>query len=777
VARDELQYARAIASGLERTNPSWRLTVLVFGSDDATVAGEPFETVGIDALGAPGQALLEVVTAGPRALGAALRPALMAWLAERQGGIVVWLDPTVKVLGALDPLVEAARDGVALVPLHTHTDGPAVPTARGPFESGVVAASDPVPLRWWADSVVDRARRQGSAFDPLGGDLLAALVGATEPLRIVRDRSLCAGWWTLAAGAALTAAPLAVDGEPLRAFNFAGFDPARPHWLSTEDESGLVRVSGAPALADLTAGYAAELEALRPSGRPAAWPYAKLANGIALDADLRDLFAAAQRDGAELPSPFEERGCERFLDWIDGELPAVDGMTRYLDRVYRRRADLQVAFPDLAGGDARGLVEWMHTNGADEEPLLRILLDRRGRRAPASTRRGASKARVRFVGYFNDGLGLGQAARSYAGALAAAGVATETVSIPVPVRRSTGDHQRLWRRKQVEWEAGPPAGPVPPIEIVCMNPPELLRAHASGALAPDPAYRVGAWAWELGSLPEEWKPAFDLVDEIWVYTEHVAGAFGQQGAVPVEIMPLAVEAPAEPERRQGGKFTFLFMFDLLSSQQRKNPLGLIAAFRAAFDPGEGPRLVIKTSNGDNEPEQLERVRIAAVGRPDIEVVDEFVSPQERDALIAGCDCYVSLHRAEGFGLTLAEAMAAGRPVIATGFSGNLDFMTPATSYLVGWRPARVEAGSAVYPEGAAWAEPDLDEAAALMRRVYSDRNEAEVRGRLGREHVARTLSPDAVGRRLRERVERIEKDIGGTRGGGLRAVLGRRRPG
>ena len=93
------------------------------------------------------------------------------------------------------------------------------------------------------------------------------------------------------------------------------------------------------------------------------------------------------------------------------------------------------------------------------------------------------------------------------------------------------------------------------------------------------------------------------------------------------------------------------------------------------------------------------------------------------------------------------------------------------------RPAPVAAGSALYPEGATWAEPDLDEAAALMRRVFADRDEAELKGRLGREHVMRTLSAEVVGRTLRERVERIESDLGPRRGRGLRAALGMRRGG
>src|SRR5207249_3990322 len=122
---------------------------------------------------------------------------------------------------------------------------------------------------------------------------------------------------------------------------------------------------------------------------------------------------------------------------------------------------------------------------------------------------------------------------------------------------------------------------------------------------------------------------------------------------------------------------FLFMFDFFSTVQRKNPVGLIEAFCRAFEPGEGPQLVLKTINGIRRPHALEEVLWAARGRPDIHVLDRSLTARERDALVTSCNCYVSLHRSEGFGLPLAECMALGKPVIGTAFSGMTDFMTEA----------------------------------------------------------------------------------------------------
>jgi glycosyltransferase involved in cell wall biosynthesis len=780
VALHELALARVLADGLRRVHPDWRLTVLIL--DGEPPEGEPFEAIGREALGsgyAPG--LLEALTDGPRPLAAALRPALMAALAEAHGGPVVWLDATVRPLGSLVAVVAAGRDGIALVPLHDRFGPPTGLAARGPFESGVVAAGDAEALHWWSDLMLDSALRHGARFDPLAAELLGAVAAAIDA-RVVRERGTCVGWWTLASGGRVEGDPPLLDGAPLAALNLVGFDPARPHWLSDEDPAGTARVSEQPALARLLASHAGDLLAAGWRTPDAdGWRYATLPDGPELDDDLRDLLAQARREGEVAGDPFTAAGRDALFDWVAGEAAVGAGVGRYLERVHRRRPDLQIAFPDLAGGDGAGLVAWEREHGVAEEPVLTALAERRAERKDVAARErvgeprtaedrrvvaaGGAAARavvgspgVRLVGYLGDGLGLGEAARSYARALAAAGIGIEAVPVPAPMEQ-LGVGGRPPRRRRVDWRSpDASAGGRPLAEIVCVNPPELLRLSRAGLAREQGVHRIGVWAWELDAIPERWAEAYALVDEVWVYSEYVARAL-RDAPVPVTVMPLAIDvdrleqaAAAAPPAET---FRFLFMFDLLSSLERKNPLGLIEAFRSAFEPGEGPRLLIKTSNGDNRPEQLERVRVAALGRPDVEVVDEFVDATARDALAASCGCYVSLHRAEGFGLTLAEAMAAGRPTIATGFSGNLDFTSPATTRLVDWSPALVEPGSAIYTAGARWAEPDLADAAAALRETWADRDAAWARGLAGSEQARRLLTPAAVGERIAARLAEI----------------------
>jgi glycosyltransferase involved in cell wall biosynthesis len=172
----------------------------------------------------------------------------------------------------------------------------------------------------------------------------------------------------------------------------------------------------------------------------------------------------------------------------------------------------------------------------------------------------------------------------------------------------------------------------------------------------------------------------------------------------------------------------LFSFDFLSIAERKNPFALVQAFKRAFRPGDGAVLLIKTVNGPHAARPLRRLEAAAADHPDIHVVDGYVSASEKDSTIAACDCYVSLHRSEGYGLTMAEAMAYGKPVIATAYSGNLDFMDEANSFLVPFRLTTISRRRGPYSAGEQWADPDVDAAAELMRYVYDHPDEARAVG-------------------------------------------------
>src|SRR5205823_13077520 len=276
------------------------------------------------------------------------------------------------------------------------------------------------------------------------------------------------------------------------------------------------------------------------------------------------------------------------------------------------------------------------------------------------------------AGYLSSGLGVGEAARQVIGALRAARLEVAPVGV---VEQGEGGNRVDAELAVAEGE------PRFPVNLVCVN-ADMLPVFADdvGPAFFEGRYTIGLWWWEVSAFPERWLDSFEHIDEVWAGSHHVADALAAVAPVPVvhvtvpgTVPPFVPRPRAELGLPEG--FLFLFSFDHNSVFERKNPLGLIDAFTRAFEPGAGAALAIKAINGDQHAEHHRALLEAAAGHPDVHVVDRYVSRTEKDAMIDACDVYVSLHRAEGFGFPLAEAMWLGKPVIATGYAGNLDFMT------------------------------------------------------------------------------------------------------
>jgi glycosyltransferase involved in cell wall biosynthesis len=201
----------------------------------------------------------------------------------------------------------------------------------------------------------------------------------------------------------------------------------------------------------------------------------------------------------------------------------------------------------------------------------------------------------------------------------------------------------------------------------------------------------------------------------------------------------------------------LFMFDYFSVFRRKNPLDLITAHTIAFPEETGPKLVIKTLNGDSHRSQQDQLRSAASKRSDIIILDSYISRNQLHSLINECQIYISLHRSEGYGLTLAEAMALGKPVIATGYSGNMDFMNSENSILVPYDLVPVGDDAFPYAEDARWAQPDLEFAARAIRELSLDSEKREQLGGLALSYVTSQFTMERAAEFTRLRVKNLHK--------------------
>lgn len=271
---------------------------------------------------------------------------------------------------------------------------------------------------------------------------------------------------------------------------------------------------------------------------------------------------------------------------------------------------------------------------------------------------------------------------------------------------------------------------------------------------------VGVWYWETEQEPPPaHREGYQWVDEVWVTSQFIADSLSRTAPVPVRkfphlMKPLVAPDPLDlPEPLQNDRFVFLFSFDFRSVTRRKNPHAVCESFIRAFPSPSptGPLCVIKSIAGqsDHELEFLE-ITTRYRHRPDILFLDGWMTPVQRDSLMARANCYVSLHRSEGLGLTLMESMSLGKPCIATGYSGNLEFMTPENSWLIPYQTVAVGAGALPYPPHHTWAEPDIPAAAAAMKEVFSSPNLALSRGLLGQATIHTRHGVDAVAARLLE---------------------------
>lgn len=819
-----LPRVRALARSLRRHEPDWPLQVMLIGRDEAVAAAaRDDDALSVSSLARELDLDVEALLArhDEDDLVVLLLPHVLLRHAERAGSPALHLPSSAWVLGDLRPIESLlAEHAVALV-ARTSVDVPddgLEPSLEqldraGRIDDTAIAIDGGAAarefLRWWAGHVEDAL-----------GSLDALRVGARP-----EDRPWLARFLELAPSRFATGVlddpgcdlslwnlhrhtleargeQVVVDGRrPLRWLDLPGFEPDRPHRLAAN--ASRARVSRSPFLRTLCEHYARELA-------DAGWRDVdhrhdvgrRLPGGLVYDDALRALYARALALGEGVDDLFGDDGSRAFLAWLDGPAPrgAALGVNRYVFyRISRERPDVLRTYPDLDGEDGPGYVAWCWAFGRHELSIPdRFMPPRSGgglreheaqalprpsapangvgdghdahaavdSAAPAATAAAtaAGSLAVRLTGYLGHTLGLGAAARGYVQALDAAGVPVSTVTVPLhhlalPVRLEDAYGQHAFEDLVHDGGHG--------FEIVAVNADELPSFVQRLGEDYFEGPRIGIWGWETNSIPPRWQRAFALVEEIWVYSQFMAANIGAVAPVPVLALPPPVESPATAATplRLGvpDGFLFLFVFDYLSTVQRKNPVGLVEAFKRAFAPGEGPRLLIKTINGPLRPLSEEEVLWAVDGREDVHVIDRSLTGDELNGVMAACDCYVSLHRAEGFGLTLAEAMAIGKPTIGTRYSGNVDFMNDDNSYLVDYEIGRVGPECEIYPPDGEWAEPSVEHAAELMRRVYEGRDEAARRGAQAAADIERTLSRAATGAAMRSRLQELAAGANGSR--------------
>jgi glycosyltransferase involved in cell wall biosynthesis len=434
--------------------------------------------------------------------------------------------------------------------------------------------------------------------------------------------------------------------------------------------------------------------------------------------------------------------------------PAQTDVPRILKLLHKADANLRARFPDPA---APAFHHWASSSeGQQAYPVLRRLTQlttwpEQGRASTPAVIPCAPQNLpfgVNLIGSAHGQFGIGEDVRMAAIACQAAGIPCCIYNIAPGAEVCQNDDSAL----ALVSDQLPYA-----INLFCTTGIETARVAAiEGSRLFDGRRSIGYWPWELPEWPADWHHAYELIDEVWASSRFAYHAYAASCPKPVHHLPMAVDVtPTAHQTRQDfglppERFLFIFAFDALSSFARKNPQACIAAFRRAFPRGDEPAgLVIKAMRAKAEHPLWQQLLAEEKADPRIRVLTQTLARPILLDLYRACDCYLSLHRSEGFGRGLAEAMLLGKPVIATGYSGNMDFTLPTTAALVDHRFVTLGADDYPFGAGQQWAEPDVDHAAWWMQRLMADQTARQALAKAGQRLIQATFSPAAVGARYR----------------------------
>jgi glycosyltransferase involved in cell wall biosynthesis len=542
-------------------------------------------------------------------------------------------------------------------------------------------------------------------------------------------------------------------------------------------------------------------------------------NGVPVPQLARRMWDEAEAAGVDLSDPLDSDNPKGLYRWlmqpVDAGQPLIN---RLADRVYRLRPDVQKAFPDARGAHRRDFVHWFVTTAIKEhaipevfaqemresllkaqpasrrlmaiQPLIRWLnaqpWGRRLLSAPLAHRirgwlfepatrpslqrfvrralmRYRTKASVRstkpqrrpglnIVGYLMAETGTGEVPRAFIRALQ---------SCNYPVAITLVDNLDGARRNDLS-VIDLPVGAHHDINLFAVNADDWGRVRQlAGPEILQGRLNIGYWHWELSRFPQHWYDRFEGLQEIWVASAFVQEMLSAVSPVPVVKMgvPVILHPPAQLDRQAlnlpTDKFIFLYAFDMLSIPERKNPLGLIEAYRLAFGPDFAHTcLVLKANHLHRFPDWQAMLREKMTEVRGV-LIEETLDRPVLNALYQMADAYVSLHRSEGFGITIAETMRMGKPVIATDYAGPRDFLNQNNGYPVRYRLVTLEKDYGPYQAGNVWADPDLEHAAWLMRHVFNDPRDARAKAQQAAQDIEQRYGPHAMAERIIQRLNRL----------------------
>ena len=702
----------------------------------------------------------------------AVKPFVLQWLIEvEQFEEVVYLDPDIELFAPITSVFEAlaTEANFVITPHITQpAEGDEYPDDFGVMKAGIynlgfIAVDNSLAainfLHWWGRKLrfhCVNEQDRGLFVDQKFVDLLPAFC---DRVAILRDPSFNVAYWNLhQRQLAQTAYGWTIDNEPLKFFHFSGIDPSHPDRLSKHTER--FKENLAPPLQAIIEHYLSQLQEFG-YDREIALPYGygKFERGAAIANVMRRCYRSLPNSGLDNPFATFDRYLNRPCDLLSPHNFCT--ITNLMYFFWLQRKDLQLAY-DLNDADSRlNYTSWFVENATDSG-IDTYFCDAVSNRTEKHLNSRASaqhsqleRQQIGVIGYLKAETGVGQAGRMVARSCQQANLTVQGYNVSVNVMSRQQD-DRLQDLLVNEINAK--------VHIYKVNADQLpiVQKHVQNLARPQ--LKINMPAWELSKFPDKWVSNLRDMDEIWVESQFVKNSLQPAVKIPVITMPPAIYVddvvPITRARFQirDRAFAFHFNFDFASFSSRKNPQAVIETYNIArqkYFQQIDTVLVIKTRGYDPEGKSYRKLKELVSENPDIIVINEDLTHPEALGLMQCCDCYVSLHRSEGFGYTLAEAMLLNKPVIATDYSGTTDFINQDTGFPVDYQLIPLKPDEYPFAEGQKWADPDLDRAAWLMNYLVNNPQETKKIADAGRQQILQNHSLTVVGKRYRDRLEEI----------------------
>jgi Glycosyl transferases group 1 len=709
IAKNYLPMARVLAESFQKRYPAFPFIVLFLDSTEALVDrdSEPFFSLEAGSLPIPNLPgllfkynVLEASTA--------VKPYLLEHLfSVHNFPKLLYLDPDILITAELPELLQALdRFQIVLTPhiMSPYGDDKSPSDLdilrAGSYNLGFIGLRNTEVtarlIRWWQSKVYHHCLHAVELGLFVDQRWMDMVPSLFESVHVLRHPGYNVAYWNLhERKVEFRGDDIFVNGEACRFFHFSGFDPYHPERVSKHQNRFTWKQIGE---ARKLFQHYRELLLSKGWATTHKWRYSYdyFENGWKIPEEARRYYWSLGEDVAELGNPF---------GWMNG-----------------------------SSGHA-----------AAQEATEAARIEKLSSSAPFG---------INIVGYIRSEKGVGEGLRSNVRALKAADVPYVLIDF-----EDTGSANVEEIGQEITNQDRFPVNLInvnaDQVPYFAQRKPDLLDNH----------YNIGFWNWEVSDFPPEWRSSFDYLDEVWVPSSFTQKNIAAVSPIPVHRVPYTIDPEIEPPphwtRKNFGfsqrQFVFLFIFDFLSFAERKNPAGTIAAFKRAFGSRKDVLLFIKGSHAEAAGPLFRRLQQEAAGAS-IVFSNEILSRDAIHGLISSCDCFVSLHRAEGFGFTLAEAMNLAKPVIATSYSSNMDFMDEQSSFLVPYKLIEIERHHGPYKKGYVWADPDLDHAAALMQQIVAERDAAARVALAGQRLVRERLHPRVSGEIIRKRLAELPLD-------------------